>query len=93
MKHTHFVKVVPLKVSLQFLQILGKLLNLLLDNAKITFFLKSRQDVPFVVLGHIFINCTISVEMGKRICTFITIDILICISDTEIAPGYRNHYM
>ena len=33
---------------------LESLLNPLLDNAKISIFFKSRQDVPFVVLGHIY---------------------------------------
>ena len=51
--NTHFVKVVLSKVSF-FTNLVSfeSLLNLLLDKCKNLNLFKSRQDVPFVVLGH-----------------------------------------
>ena len=53
--NSHFVKLVFSKVSLQF-GIIGKLVKSPVRLCKNLNFLKSRQDVPFVVLGHICQN-------------------------------------
>ena len=52
--NTHFVKVVLSKVSLQYFQVgIVKLVwSMVKLNAKSQFVFESRQNVPFVVLGH-----------------------------------------